>query len=92
MPAREISATINTKSSQSCFRFVLSQSLSNSSINTEKLIFILRYSIKVLAWVIGTFSNPYITDKYGNTFIILTGSGLAIRVLRSSIQYSQRLW
>jgi hypothetical protein len=40
MPTREISATINTKSSQSSFRFVLSQSLSNCSISTEKLDFL----------------------------------------------------
>jgi hypothetical protein len=91
VPAREIFATINAKSGQSSFRFVLSLFLT-VQLTLKSWFFILRYSIKVLAWVIGAFSNRYITVKHGNTFINLTGSGLAIEILRSSIQYSQCLW
>ena len=80
MLAREISATINTNSSPSHFSFVLSLFLT-VKLTLKFCFFILRYSIKILACVIGTFSNPYITDKFGNTFITLTGSELAIKVL-----------
>jgi hypothetical protein len=91
MPPREISATINIKCSRSFFVLSLVIPLT-VQLTLKSWFFILRYSFEFLAWFIGTFSKPYITDKRGNTLITLTGSGLAIKVLRSSLQYSQLLW